>query len=55
MKTLFIIYTREEEAIGWARNLIEAIGVKEHMARDTITMTARSISNDIMMIMKSIR
>lgn len=33
MKTLFIIYTREEEAIGWARNLIEAIGIKEHMAR----------------------
>jgi len=33
MKTLFIIYTKEEEAIGWARNLIEAIGVKEHMAR----------------------
>mgnify|MGYP004445500921 FL=1 len=33
MKTLFIVYTKEEEAIGWARNLIEAIGVKEHMAR----------------------
>lgn len=33
MKTLFIIYTKEEEAIGWARNLVEAIGVKEHMAR----------------------
>lgn len=33
MKTLFIIYTKEEEAIGWARNLIEAIGVKEHIER----------------------
>lgn len=33
MKTLFIIYTKEEEAIGWARNLVEAIGIKEHMAR----------------------
>ena len=33
MKTLFIIYTKEEEAIGWARNLVEAIRVKEHMAR----------------------
>lgn len=33
MKALFIIYTKEEEGIGWARNLIEAIGVKEHIAR----------------------
>ena len=56
MKTLFIIYTKEEEAIGWARNAIDVIGIKEHMrARDTITMIARSISNDITMIMKSMR
>lgn len=33
MKALFIIYTKEEEAIGWVRNLIETIGVKEHIAR----------------------
>lgn len=33
MKTLFIIYTKEDEAIGWARNLVEAIGVKEHIVR----------------------
>ena len=33
MKTLFIIYTKKNKAIGWACNLVEAIGVKEHMAR----------------------
>lgn len=33
MKALFIIYTRGNEAIGWAHNLIDAIGIKEHMAR----------------------
>ena len=33
MKTLFIIYTKEEEAIGWARNAIDVIGIKEHIAR----------------------